>query len=164
MTGIFDSLFASNGMLTEQIAREVFSIVTDRGLFLVIADNDYNYWCNDEDQFRHFFADGGQIQRLCEPVNDVCGPVISQVCDHGMVVTQLTAGKKNCGYLIAVLTDCTPESTLAIIDIVEMVLNLVNLIANLIDKNNQLHHLQLKQLSSPDDILTDGAEDRLGQL
>lgn len=153
MAAIFDSLFASNGMLTEQIAREVFTLAPSYGLFLVIADNDHNYWCSDESQYAHFFGDDTQIQHLCERIDDGHDPVVSQVDDCGVVATQLTAGQKNCGYLIAVLTDCTPESTLAIIHIIEFLLAQIDLIGKLIDKNNQLHHTQLKRLTGPNSTI-----------
>jgi hypothetical protein len=47
-----------------------------------------------------------------------------------------------------VLPQYSPESALINIDLVEILLNLVGLIARLIEKNNLLYELQMKRLNT----------------
>ena len=145
---IYDSLFSSNAtMLCEQVARQMHEIVPEDGLFVVILDNEDNYWCTDEARFAQFFSDPRQLALLCSRIDDGGDPVISQIDDCGVVATELTAEDTSCGYVVVVLPQYTPESTLATIDLIELALNQASLIAGLIDKNNRLHHMELKHFS-----------------
>jgi len=56
----------------------------------------------------------------------------------------LATGRNNCGYVIIALPQYNPESTMINIDLIEMSLNQVGLIAKLIDKNNLLYEVQMK--------------------
>jgi hypothetical protein len=59
----------------------------------------------------------------------------------------LATEQTNCGYVIIALPQYSPESTLINIDLIEILLNQTGLIAKLIEKNNLLHELQMKQFS-----------------
>jgi hypothetical protein len=63
------------------------------------------------------------------------------------VVSQLITDKTNCGYVIIVLPGYSMESTLVNINLVEILLVQIGLIARLIEKNNLLYELQMKQFS-----------------
>jgi hypothetical protein len=49
--------------------------------------------------------------------------------------------------VIVALPQYSPESTLINIDLIEIVLNQISLIAKLVEKNNLLYELQMKQFS-----------------
>ncbi|MCH8829862.1 MAG: hypothetical protein IID45_09825 [Planctomycetes bacterium] len=64
-----------------------------------------------------------------------------------IVGTQLQTESMRGAYVLIGLPGYERESTVANLPIIEMLLNQINLIASLIDKNNQLHLHQLKHLS-----------------
>jgi hypothetical protein len=59
----------------------------------------------------------------------------------------LVTEQTNCGYVILALPQYSPESTLKNIDLIEILLNQVTLIAKLIEKNSLLYKLQAKHYS-----------------
>jgi hypothetical protein len=64
-----------------------------------------------------------------------------------VVVAQLATERTKCGYVMIALSQYSPESTLANIDLVEVLLNQIGLVARLVEKNNLLYELQMKQFS-----------------
>ena len=144
---IYDSLFSSNHVLNEQIARELFAIMPEQGVFAAIADDRGNFWPSDEGKFRQILSDRASLDHMFSRVDDGQEPVIGQIMDFGVAVSQLATERLHCGYLVLAFEKSTYQSTLANINLIEMLVNQVTLIAQLIDKNNQLHHGELKRLS-----------------
>ena len=143
---IYDSLFSSSGMLNEQIAKEVFSVLAGQDTALAILDPGGTFWATD-DRFSEVFADQEHLRRLCERIDDGDDPIITQIDDFSVVAAQLATNQINCGYLIIILPGYNPETTMVSMDLIEIVIGQMGLIAGLIEKNNRLHHLRLKQLS-----------------
>lgn len=144
---IYDSLFSSTDMLNEQIAGWFTDFVSADGPFIAIRDTQGNCWLSDEDRLSQFLPEGKVLRQVLTKVDDGFEPVIDQTNNSSFVVTQLSTDRINCGYLFLILPGYTAETTLANIEIIELLLAQVALIARLIEKNNQLHHLQLKHLS-----------------
>jgi hypothetical protein len=144
---IYDSLFSSGDMLNEQIAGELSDFVSAEGPFIAIRDTQGNCWLSDEERFSQFLPHGKLLEQTFAKINDGFDPVIDQTDNCGFVVTQLSTDKVNCGYLFLILPGYTAETTLANIEIIDLLLGQVELIARLIEKNNHLYHLQLRHLS-----------------
>lgn len=146
---IYDSLFspASNlrgQQINEQIARQVFDILPDNGPIVVIMDVDRNCWPSDSEKFSDLNISESFLTDLCSKIDDGAEPVITQINDCSIIASQLITERTNCGYVIVVLPSYSPESTLANIDLIEILLNQINLIGKLIEKNNLLYELQVK--------------------
>lgn len=143
----YDSFLPPNGVLNEQVAREIFEILPECGPIMVIIDRDGNFWPSSSEDFSNLNIDESFLKELCAKIDDGTEPVITQVNDCGIIATQLVAEKTNCGYVIIALPKYSPESTLANIDLIEILLNQTNLIAKLIEKNDMFYELQMKQQS-----------------
>jgi len=144
---IYDSLFSPESVLNEQVARQIFGILPENGPVFVIMDKDRNCWPSDSEKFSNLHIDTSFLTQLCAKVDDGHEPIVTQVNDCSVVAVQLRTEKTNCGYAIVALPDCNPESTLVNINLVEIILNQIGLIARLIEKNNLLYELGAKQLS-----------------
>ena len=48
---MYDSLFSPGCALNEQIARQIFDILPERGLVMMIMDRDGNCWPSDSENF-----------------------------------------------------------------------------------------------------------------
>jgi hypothetical protein len=143
----YDSFFAPNGMLNEQIAREIFEILPERGPIMVIMDERGNFWPSNSEEFSKMNINESFLRELCAKIDDGAEPVVTQVSDCSIIAAQLAAEQTNCGYVIIALPQYGPESTLINIDLIEVLLNQTNLIAKLIEKNNVLYELQMKHQS-----------------
>jgi hypothetical protein len=141
---IYESLSSPGFMLNEQIARQVFEILPEGGPLVLIMDGDGNSWPSNSHDFVKLNISEQFFKRICAKIDDGAEPVVAQVDECSVIGAQLATAKSNCGYVIIALPQYTPESTLANIDLLEMLLNQVGLIAKLIEKNNLLYEMQMK--------------------
>ena len=142
--GMYEPLFSQSCVLNEQIARQIFDILPERGPVMVIMDRDGNCWPSDSEKFSSLNISEPFLRTLCAKVDDGTEPVVTQADDSSIIVTQLTTEETNCGYVIIAVPKASPESTFANMDLIEIVLNQVGLIARLIEKNNILYERQMK--------------------
>lgn len=144
---MYDSLFSPGGILNEQIARHIFDILPEGGPVMVIMDRDKNCWPSDSEKFSVLNISESFLRELCTKIDDGDEPVVTQVDDCSIIASQLATERTNCGYVFIALPQYSPESTLINIDLIEILLSQINLIAKLIEKNNLLYELQMKQFS-----------------
>jgi len=144
---IYDSLFSPEGMLNEQIARQIFEILPERGPLMMIMDNEGNFWPSNSEQFTEMNISEPFLREVCARIDDGAEPVVTSGEDCSIIACHLTTERTNCGYVIIALAHYSPESVLINIDIIETLLNQVCLIAKLIEKNDLLYELQIKQFS-----------------
>jgi hypothetical protein len=139
-----ESLFSPGFVLSEQIARQIFEVLPEQGPIMVIMDRDGNIWPSDSEEFAKLNISESFLKELCAKIDDGAEPIITQANDCSVIATQLATEQNNCGYVIIALPQYSPESTLINIDLIEMLLNQVGLIAKLIEKNNLLYEVQMK--------------------
>ncbi len=139
-----ESLFSPGFVLNEQIARQIFEVLPEQGPIMVIMDRDGNIWPSNSEEFVKLNISESFLKELCAKIDDGAEPIITQANDCSVIATQLATEQNNCGYVIIALPQYSPESTLINIDLIEMLLNQVGLIAKLIEKNNLLYEVQMK--------------------
>ena len=113
---------------------------------MIIMDREGNYWPSNSERFSKLNISEAFIQDICGKVDDGAEPIITQSENCSIVATQLATNKTNCGYVLLFLPKYNPESTLANADLLEMLLNQMNLIAKLVEKNCQLYELKTKYM------------------
>jgi len=144
---MYEAVFSPSCVLNEQIARQVFDILPESGPIMVIVDKDGNCWPSDSERFSTLNISVPFLRELCAKIDDGAEPVVSQTNDCSVIGTQLATERTNCGYVIIALPQYSPESILINIDLIEILLNQVGLIARLIEKNTLLYELQIKHHS-----------------
>lgn len=144
---IYDSLVDHSSTLNEQIAHQIFDILPEQGPAMAIIDRQGNCRLSNPERFSQLNINESILKELCEKIDDGTEPVVTQTSNCSIIATQLATERTNCGYVLIALPQHTPESTLANIDSIEILLNQAGIIANLIEKNNLLHELQTKQYS-----------------
>jgi hypothetical protein len=140
-------------VLNEQIARQVFDILPEDGPLVVIISRplkggSLNYWPNNTEGFTRLGITDGFLKDLCSKLDDGDEPIITQINDFSIVATVLVTERTNCGYVIMALPHYTPESTLANIGLIEILLSQIGLIAHLIEQNNLLYEHNMNQFAS----------------
>ncbi len=147
---IYEELFSSNAMLNEQIIRELTSLCGEHSPLFAIVDENGGRWPENDTRMHELLDKTSHLDSIISRIDDGGDPVVTQVEDYAMVATQLAVGQIDCGYLLVFLPGYGPESTMANIDTIEMIISMAALVGRLIDKNNQLHRNQLKHLSLAD--------------
>lgn len=142
---MYNSIYSRNCVLNEQIARQVFNVLPEDGPMMVIMDRDGHVWPSDSERFAKLNPDEAVLRRICDKIDDGAEPVVSQIGDYSIVAAQLCTEHNNCGYVILALPQSGPESMMANMDLVEILLSEVGLIAKLIEKNNHLYEQQVNQ-------------------
>jgi hypothetical protein len=135
-------------MLNEQLARIIFDFTGPDGPLVAILDPDGCCRASNELVFEQIFADESLLEKMCVSIDDGDDPLIVPVDGYIVIATQLIAEDVNCGYLIVALEsgDCGEE--LPNSGLIELLINQFTAIASLAAKNNRLHHMQLKELST----------------
>jgi len=146
---IYESLSSPGFILNEQIARQVFEIIPESGPLMLIIDRQGNVWPSNSDDFAELKIDESTLREICVKIDDGAEPVMTLIDDCSIVASQLATDRSNCGYVILALPKYSPESTLANIDLIEMLLNQLSLIARLIEKSNQLYEVHMKHYHAP---------------
>ncbi len=141
---IYESLSSPGFVLNEQIARQVFEILPESGPLVMIMDTEGNSWPSNSEDFAKLNISESFFKKICAKIDDGAEPVVAQTDDCTVVGAQLATDRSNCGYAIIALPQYSPESTLANIDLIEMLLNQLGLIAALTEKNNLRFEAQMK--------------------
>jgi hypothetical protein len=141
---LHESLSSPSFILNEQVARQVFEILPEQGLILLIMDRDGHSWPSDSEEFAKLNISEPFLKELRAKIDDGAEPVVTQINDCSIVATQLATERSNCGYVLIALPQYGPESTLINIDLIEILLSQFSLIAKLIEKNNLLYEVQIK--------------------
>jgi hypothetical protein len=139
-----DTIINPASVLSEQVARQIFETLPENGLVMVILDKDNNCWPSDSEAFAKLHLDESFLKQIRQKIDDGHEPVVTQLDQCSIVSAQLATSKTNCGYIIIALPQYNPESTLVNIDLIEILLNQVNLIAKLLEKNTLLYELLLR--------------------
>lgn len=136
-----------NCPLNEQIARQIFDTLPEEGPIMIITDKEGHCWTSDSEEFSKLNISESFFRDLFAKIDDGDEPVVTQANECSVVAAQLTTERTDCGYAVMVFPGHTPEATLTNINLIETLLNQTGLIAKLIEDNNILHELQMKQLS-----------------
>ena len=143
---IFGSSYSQNCILNEQIARQIFDLLPEDGLMMVIISKEGNCWPSNAEGFTKLNISDGYIKEMCAKIDDGQEPIITNINDFSLVVMGLATERSDCGYIMIVLPNYSPESTMVNIGLIEILLSQVGLIAHLIEQNNLLYERQMKQL------------------
>ena len=141
----FGLVYSPGYELNEQLARQIFDILPDDGPVMIFVSPKGEFWPSDSEAFGKLNLSDEFIKELCSKVNDGDEPVITQVNECSLIATSLVTDRTNCGYIILGLPNYNPESTLANLTILEILLSQVGLIAHLIEQNNLLYQRQMNQ-------------------
>ncbi len=134
-----DAMVSATHVLNEQIARQIFDMLPERGPILVIMDRSGSYWPSNSEEFAKLNLNDALLQDLRAQVDDGAEPVITQAGETSITVAQLATDRTNCGYVVVALPRYGPESALTNVDLVETLLNQITLIARLIEKSSMVN-------------------------
>jgi hypothetical protein len=142
---LHESVLSPGSVFNEQIARQVFEFLPEQGPILLITDKNGHSWPSDSDEYAKLNISEQFLKELYAKIDDGVEPVVTQINDCNIVAAQLATERSNYGYVIIALPQYGQESTLININLLEMLLGQLSLIAKLIEKNNLLYEVQMKR-------------------
>jgi hypothetical protein len=145
---MYEPLTSKSYDLNGQIVDELKEIMPEQGPILAILDMQGNCWAHDHERFTALRIGETFLKELCAKIDDGAEPVVTQSDDFSIIGSQLATERKNCGYVLIALPQYSPESTLINIDLIEMLLNQIELIAKLIERSNHFRECSVKPYSA----------------
>ncbi|MBL7215164.1 MAG: hypothetical protein ISS71_05755 [Phycisphaerae bacterium] len=154
MEGIYKSLFSGNDLLSEQFVRQLFDLSLPDGPVMIYVNEKREYQATDSTRAPFLHDRPERLLEICNRIDDGDDPCVC-VLDGGCVMgTQLATERTHCGYFLIFLPGYTSQTVQVNMDIFELVLAQAQLVCQLIEKNNQLHHLRLAHLSKTSGVLS----------
>ena len=142
--GTYKSLFSPGVIVTKQIAGQIFEVLPERGPLIIIIDTNDDVMASDPEELARLNISESFLKEVCVTIDDGAEPVITSSNDCSIIAGQLTTEENNYGYVFVILPQYNPESTLLNIDLIEILLNQIGLIATLIEKNNLHYEVQMR--------------------
>ncbi|MBE0536324.1 MAG: hypothetical protein IH624_11700 [Phycisphaerae bacterium] len=144
---IYDSLFDASDMLFEQVVRRLTDTFVEEGPVLAVLDGRGGCWSTSPQQFERLYARQDLLAECCSRVGDGWEPVMTTIGGWAILAGQLRTDQRHHGYVIIGVPVDDRQHAAVNQPLLEMLLNQINTIAELIEKNNMLHHQQLKAMS-----------------
>jgi len=154
MDSIYQALFSSSQVLIEQIGRSAVSEEGGFGPFWVLMDGLKTVQAGDKGKLYEILDDMEQVSRLIAQVDDGFEPAIISVKGAVVAAGQLSTERSHCGYMFLVLPGYCMATAEANADLIELLMSQMNIIAGLIEKNNQLHQGQLTRMAQKSPLLS----------
>lgn len=154
MDTIYKDMFDSAHLLCEQIRRQLFKLVGPEGPALVVLDAERRFQTSHPGRVGWLLGDNERLaEQMCARLDDGEDPLVIQVKGGCAAACQLATERVHCGYLIVFFEGYDAETLSANMTMVELILAQAQLICELLDKNNQLHHHKLLDLSRSSEVL-----------
>lgn len=154
MDSIYESLFSSGHLFSEQMARFILPEVPEDGPWLILIGPERTVQAGDEGRLEEQFPDKDVLLSFCDRIDDGQDPVLAAIEGGCLVGTELYTERMNAGYLFVVLAGYTAQSARMHMDLIELLFSQMRLVCGLVEKNNQLHQLQLNHLSKTSAVLS----------
>lgn len=153
MEELYKSLLSCPATLSEQFAGEVFDLTEPEGPVLILVDPNYTVRANHPNRAGFLHDRPEIIREICSHIEDGFDPCMGGVEGGCIIGTQLATENTHCGYFLVFFPGYQRETLEANMDLTELVLSQSLVICRLLEKNNQLHHLQLSHLSRSSVVL-----------
>ncbi len=144
---MYEAMFSPSSLLNEKVARQIFDVLGDNGPVMLIIDREGHQWPSDSDAFIKLNICQSYLDEICAQIDDGVEPVITQTTDCMVAASELATDRTKCGYILVFVQADKQQQNLVNHDLLEIMINQVNLIARLIEKNSLLYELQVKQQS-----------------
>ena len=142
---IFDELFSSHEMINEQVAHEVFNLLPEDDMFLVIRDSQGSNWISDTEKYERYFCGDTSVNLICQRIDDGEELILSSINGCGVAGGLIRNQHDGFGYAIICQPSKDTSGMLFNVETLELSLKLISLVASLVSKNNYVHHASLNR-------------------
>ena len=153
MEELYKSLLSGVDTLTEQFKSHLFGMTELEGPVLMLVNDQGELCANHPNRVAFLSEEPNVLSVICRQIDDGYDPCVYAVESGCVIGTQLATETTDCGRFLIFLPGYRSETVQANMDLFELLLAQVQLICQLIEKNNQLHHQQLSGLSQNSAVL-----------
>lgn len=140
----YDAMFSATYVLNERIAQWMFEMLPEGGPLLALVDGSGHYWASDPEAFMQLNLVETLLDDLRAQVDDGLEPATVEVGDTMVLVTQLHTERTNCGYLVLAVPRHGAELSQTSLELIELLLSQVLLVASLVERCGLLSDSQAK--------------------
>jgi hypothetical protein len=131
---LFDAISTSNDLVTGHIASNIFSVLPEDGPGLVIIDRNGHRYTSEPTVLAGAGISEEMLRDMCSRVDDGFEPIITKAGEATLIGTHLATEQYNYGYAIMLLKDYCPVAAMANINLIEVILAQMSLVARLTEK------------------------------
>jgi hypothetical protein len=154
MEELYKSLLSDCDTLTEQLKGYLFEMTELEGPVLMLVNEDGELYTNHPSRVAFLCQENPNIlMAIYSQIDDGDDPCVCPVEGGCVIGTQLATEKSNFGYFLIYLPNYASETVHSNMDVFEILLAQVQLICQLIEKNNELHRRQLASLTRNSAVL-----------
>lgn len=154
MEDIYKSLLSDSELLAKQVSGRLFELSVPEGPVMIYVNEKREFQTTDAMRAGFLHEQPERLAEICDRIDDGDDPCLCALDEGCVVGTQLATERTHCGYFLLFLPGYTSQTVQVNLDVFELVLAQAQLVCELIDKNNQLHHLQLSHLSKTSKLLS----------
>ncbi|RKY13264.1 MAG: hypothetical protein DRP52_03225 [Planctomycetota bacterium] len=147
MEELYKSLLSGADMLTEQFKDHLFGMTELEGPVLMLVNDQGELCANHPSRIAFLNESPAILPAICRQIDDGYDPCVYAVDGGCIIGTQLATEKTHCGRFLMYLPGYRSETVQANMDLFELLLGQIQLICQLLEKNNQLHRRHLSALS-----------------
>jgi hypothetical protein len=155
MDSLYQSILSSSQTLLKQLGRLVHAEQADFGPFWVLLDDRRAVCVGDEQRLAELVSDIEELGPFFARVDDGLEPVIYPADDGVVAIGHLGTARAHCGYVVLGLPGYTADTAHANAGMIEMLLGQMNLLADVVEKNNLFHQEHLSRLSKQSPVLAE---------
>ena len=155
MDSLYQSLLSSSQTLLGQLGRLALAEQADFGPFWVLLDDRRAVCVGDEQRLAELVSDIETLHPFCTQVDDGLEMAICPADDGVVAIGQLGTARSHCGYVLLGLPGYTADTAHANAGMIEMLLGQMNLLADVVEKNNLFHQEHLSRLSKQSPLLAE---------
>lgn len=153
MEELYKSLLSGANMLTEQLKGHLFEMTELEGPVLILVDEQYRHCANHPSRVSFLSETPETLSTICRQIDDGYEPCTFEIEGGCVVGAQLATETTHCGYFLIFLPGYRSQAVQANMDLFELLLAQTQLICQLIEKNNRLHHRHLTGMSRNSAVL-----------
>ncbi len=133
---------STHSAVNDQIAREVFDALPERGPIVVLMDRAGHCWSSHPQEYAKLNISPALVADLRAKVDDGAEPIFTHTQDTSLTMAQLPTENPGCGYVLIAIPRCRSELTQTHIDLIESLLSQIALVAVLTEHNHLLKERQ----------------------
>ena len=154
MEELYRSLLSDCDTITEQLKSYLFDMTELEGPVLMLVSPEGELYANHPSRVAFLNQENSNIlMAIYSQIDDGYDPCVCPVEGGCVIGSQLATEKNNCGYFMIFLPNYTSETVHSNMDVFEILLAQAQVICQLVEKNNELHHRQLASLSKTSKVL-----------
>ncbi|MBC8482027.1 MAG: hypothetical protein H8D47_05110 [Planctomycetes bacterium] len=121
--------------LDKDVADLVFENIPEDSPLMVIVAGDNDIYASDDEKLAAVGVDKNLLLSMCAHIDDGAEPVVVEDRNCTIIGSQIRTDNVSCGYVMVLVDKISSNSDFTVLTLIEAILQQVNLIVSLLEKN-----------------------------